>query len=151
MNMGGGEWWEAGLAKAAKQLCKGSGTREQWKMAVQEEDEEEDEPAGAQGKGQMRGAKGEVVRPRDSQERVGVLNRLASSMAAIGGGGKVTTELLPRGGLELDSSASISIAVIGGGSDSYGRRAPMGGGAACDANVGASRDRRATGRSSQAV
>ena len=33
-NLGGAEWREAGLAKMAKQLCKGSGTREQWQVNV---------------------------------------------------------------------------------------------------------------------
>jgi len=33
-NLGGGEWREAGLAKMAAQLCKGSGTREQWYRSV---------------------------------------------------------------------------------------------------------------------
>jgi len=47
MNMAGGEWREAGLAKMARQLCKGSGTRELWKAAIIEPDLEEDAAANA--------------------------------------------------------------------------------------------------------
>jgi hypothetical protein len=36
MNLGGGEWRDAGLAKTAVQLAKGSGTREDWIVMVDE-------------------------------------------------------------------------------------------------------------------
>ena len=91
MNLGGGEWREAGLAKAARQLCKGSGTREQWTAAVREED---DLWSSAQGDGHARAGVG--ARPPDDEEQSGLLHRLISF------GGKARAppkELLPRGGL----------------------------------------------------
>lgn len=39
MNMGGGEWREAGLAKMVRQLCKGSGARHDWRVEPEQDDE----------------------------------------------------------------------------------------------------------------
>ena len=44
MNMGGGEWRESGLAKMAKQLCKGSGTRKEFTFEPDEPDDLPREP-----------------------------------------------------------------------------------------------------------
>ena len=99
-NVGGAEWREAGLAKMAAQLCKGSGTREQWRVTVGSLDMEQPGTSA-----QNVSSSGSLLRATDMLLRsLGAMRAMVGHGASEGEGAVEDhggTELLSRSGFQI--------------------------------------------------